>query len=249
MKQNEIESILIDNGECIKVEINIDRNRYVNFLEKIVEERMNREPHSFRGFSELEKLKENDFLNKLKKMYLEEIEYKRTIYEKYKNPQEKLFEFEAILKLTSKDLRKSIKYTKLCDLSLRKLVPGGKPKDNLVGVELDEIRELLCIYHPIKDIRITGLEIIISENIARNENPNYSIESNICDLYSNWRKDGYVFKSTKTRCKISSSFSANLTLISDPFCPVHGDIFYNENKRKKLWKKWGKLIKDCISKE
>lgn len=139
---------------------------------------------------------------------------------------------EIILKMMPDEFKDSRKYTQLLDTFLISLYRQMYIQNNWQPCKA-AIIEQMCSYHQNKEIRLTGLEIMISKAIGSGVGDN-DIGYELCQMTNcEWIWDSYL-----------NAQDAEGHRIPDPYCPVHGDKFYTPEIKKELWKKWNKLIKN-----
>jgi len=207
--------------------IKIDKEKFIDYIEKIATEYRNREFSDWikeKVYAKVEKPKDNqDLLRMIRKAYDE------------CSPDK----IEVLLNLVSDDQKSSIGYTKLLGelmVELKRETDSIKKKYELdeckTGCNAD-VLQLLLAHHPIKEIRTTGLEILISNGIGSGTSDDIG--------YKTCKEIG------KCEFVVTSYLNAQDIegyMVKNPICPVHGNIFYNNEEKSKLFEKWEGLIRN-----
>lgn len=137
---------------------------------------------------------------------------------------QKYYSCEAIIKLFP-DKYKEKEHIKFIDLCLKKLYVSGHCYGDISLVQA------MLVYHPIREIKMTGLEILVSQGIG--DGSADDLKYKLCSM-------------TNCRFIFTEYYSAqeyNGYRQTDPYCPSHGDIIYDDKSRRQLREKWDEIIK------
>ncbi|MBI4450672.1 hypothetical protein HY642_01740 [Candidatus Woesearchaeota archaeon] len=98
------------------------------------------------------------------------------------------------------------------------------------------VEEMAC-HHPNRDIRLTALEILVSHDIGSGVGE-HDIGMDLC-----WQTNcKYIFTEYYSMQEFEGYW------VHDTACPVHGNIFYNDEDRYKLMTKWHKIVSKDLNK-
>jgi len=145
------------------------------------------------------------------------------------------WESEIVLKLMPEEMKARKDYVLCLDKFLTALYNAVVISQRSWQPCKAAVVEQMCCYHPAKEIRITGLEMLISNDIgsgcADNDLTFELCETSRCE----WICTSYL-----------NAQDAEGYRKIDPFCPVHGDKFYDKKEKRELFEKWKRLIESYV---
>jgi len=196
---------------------NADKNKFIDWVEEIATKYRNRGLSDWCKHCKYDKMEkprnEDDFLQRIREYYTE------------CDPDK----IEVLLKLMTDAQKGSREYTSLVDRLLRELKSDMNSNRGWQPVKVD-VLQLLYVHHPNRDVRLTGLEILISHGMGSGTSDDIGYK--ICEEVGGCE---FVFTS------YLNAQDAEGYLKSRPTCPVHGTLFYTQQDKENLWRRWSKL--------
>jgi hypothetical protein len=148
--------------------------------------------------------------------------YQKALEDNFNN--HKYYPAEAIIKLMPDEHKMKRRYTEFLDGCLQKIYERW----NTVGSI--GMTQMMLVHHPIREIKMAGLEMIIADNIGTGSA--YDLTWIMCKM---------------TNCRFIVTEYINQEYHgyrqADSYCPSHGNKLYNNESRAELKQRWNELIK------
>jgi len=136
---------------------------------------------------------------------------------------------EGLLKIIPEALKEGQEYTQLLYELMGTLKERIEGPDGWQPTQADVV-QLLCVHHPNQEIRITGLEFLVANDIGSGTSDDLTYE--FCQTTGGCR---FVFTEYYSAQECDGYWK------HDPDCVVHGSFIYTPDLRESLWGEWNKL--------
>ncbi|MFH1173552.1 MAG: hypothetical protein V1725_00275 [archaeon] len=147
----------------------------------------------------------------------------------------KYYASDYLLKHTPEAFKATPQYLACLDVFMQEALMRKKHKLGYAWSKM-ATTEQMCIHIPDKDVRLAGLEVLISHNLGSRLDA-YDIGHELCE-----RSDCvWILRHEEGAYDMQSSW---LELQRGNYCPVHSDFFYTDTERNNIIMRWNNIVEE-----